>query len=83
MRNYNRLYTKFFKERQKEHPDLVYLSPHKLRHSYATYMLYSGADLETLRALLGHVDIATTQRYVHSNLKQMRTATENLSFNIG
>lgn len=83
LRNYNRLYTKFFKERQKEHPDLGYLSPHKLRHSYATYMLYSGADLETLRALLGHVDIATTQRYVHSNLKQMRTATENLCFTHG
>lgn len=80
LRNYNRLYQKLFKQQQKEHPELKYLSPHKLRHSYATYMIYSGADLETVRALLGHVDIATTQRYVHSNMKQMRNATDNLTF---
>lgn len=83
LRNYNRLYTKFFNERKKEHPDLVYLSPHKLRHSYATYLIYCGADVETVKNLLGHKDIATTQRYIHSSLEQMRTATENLCFNIG
>lgn len=80
LRNYNKLYAKFFAERKNIYPELEYLSPHKLRHSYATYMLQSGADLETLRALLGHVDITTTQRYVHSNLKQMQTATANLRF---
>lgn len=80
LRNYNKLYRKFFNERQKEHPELKYLSPHKLRHSYATYMIYSGADLETVRALLGHIDISTTQRYVHSSINQMRAATQNLSF---
>ena len=80
LRNYNRLYKKFFEERQKACPDLQYLSPHKLRHTYATFMLHSGADLETLRALLGHVDISTTQRYVHSNMSQMRLATQKLTF---
>lgn len=80
LRNYNRLYKKFFAQQQEKHPQLQYLSPHKLRHSYATFMIYSGADVETLRALLGHVDISTTQRYIHSNFKQMRTATDNLCF---
>ncbi len=49
-------------------------------YSYATYMIYSGADLETVRALLGRVDIATTQRYLDSGMRQMRNATDNLSF---
>lgn len=80
LRNYNKLYVKFFNERKKEYPDLPYLSPHKLRHTYATYMLHSGADVETLKSLLGHVDISTTQRYVHSNARDMLRAAESLTF---
>lgn len=80
LRNYERLYKKFFKRQQQKHPELQYMTAHKLRHSYATFMLHSGADVETLRALLGHVDISTTQRYVHSNLEQMRSATSKLCF---
>lgn len=80
LRNYNKLYQKFFKQQQEKHPNLKYLSPHKLRHSYATYMLYCGADIETLRALLGHSNISTTQRYIHSNFKQMQLAVQNLHF---
>lgn len=80
LRQYNNIYRKFYQEQLKKYPDLPYFSPHNLRHSYATYMLQSGADLETLRALLGHVDITTTQRYVHSNLQQMYRATDNLKF---
>lgn len=80
LRNYERLYKKFFAQQQDKHPQLKYMSAHKLRHSYATFMLHSGADVDTLRALLGHVDISTTQRYVHSNLEQMRSATSKLCF---
>lgn len=78
LRQYNRLYQKFYEQQKAKYPDLPYYSPHNLRHSYATYMLQSGADLETLRALLGHSDITTTQRYVHSSLQQMYLATELL-----
>lgn len=50
------------------------LSPHKLRHSFATEQLQNGTDIATVRDELGHENIATTNNYVHSNKERVRMA---------
>lgn len=54
------------------------VTPHTLRHTFASRFLEKGGDLATLRDILGHANISTTSRYVHSDAARMQDAVEEL-----
>ena len=70
-----RKYTRAIAER---HPILGDLSPHVLRHTFATMMLSRGVDLRKLQELLGHSSIQTTQRYLHPSVSDLAGAISKI-----
>lgn len=56
------------------------LSPHKLRHTYATYLLKGGAELRAVQTLLGHSSVKTTEIYTHIDADDQRRAARKLAY---
>lgn len=76
-RNFNRAYDTFFKDLQKEYPEVRHLAPHCCRHTCGTLTLESGRNLREVQLILRHTNIQTTAQYTHPNTDQLKSANND------
>lgn len=72
---FDKLYKRFFTE-----SDLEFLSPHKCRHTYATYLQKGGADLRAIQELLGHSKVTVTEIYTHVDAEDLKKNVSKLAY---
>jgi site-specific recombinase XerD len=59
------------------------ITPHKLRHTFATHLIRNGVDIRTVQELLGHADLETTAKYLHSDTRTKLSAVGKLNGLLG
>ena len=59
------------------------ITPHKLRHTFATHLVRHGVDFKTVQELLGHCDLGTTAKYLHSDGQAKQAAVARLAGLVG
>lgn len=72
---FDKLYKRFFTE-----SNLEFLSPHKCRHTYATYLQKGGADLRAIQELLGHSKVTVTEIYTHVDAEDLKKNVSKLAY---
>jgi len=55
------------------------ITPHKLRHTFATHLIHKGMDVRTVQELMGHSELETTAKYLHSDTRTKQAAVGRLS----
>lgn len=65
---------------QQNRPEVAYLSPHKCRHTYATYLLKGGANLREVQQLLGHSTVGVTEIYTHIDTDDIKSSVAKLPY---